>query len=123
MTKKTVQQYLDRPVLVLPVKHSRLDLSLTEIEGFCAECGRPVAALRGIVREWHSCLEVELAGACHPCKTVTFARKFRWYSWGVLEQREGRGWVAYRHDQRNIFWNIFRNIFDRFCKAIINRVK
>jgi len=102
MIGPTAQQYLDWPELVLPVKHSRLDLSITEIEGFCEVCGKLTTDYRGVIREFHSCLEIEFAGACHPCKTVTFANKFRWYPWGVLALKKGQ-WIWHKHEESNIF--------------------
>lgn len=97
-----VQQYLDWPELVLPVKHSGLDLSINEIEGFCIECGKPTTDYRGVIREFHSCLEIEFAGVCHFCKALTFTDKFRCYPWGVLILKKGE-WIWIEHKEPNIF--------------------
>lgn len=87
----TVQSYSEAAPLAFPARHSQLDLSLTAMTAFCTECDRPVQHLRGIIREFPTCLEVSGAGGCPFCHCLTRFR-YRWYPWGVLSLSD-QGWV------------------------------
>ena len=63
--------------LVLPRKHSRLDIEITHIIPECKRCLRSLTDVRAQFYEFNRCLEVRCAGVCHHCRLILYSR-FRW---------------------------------------------
>ena len=108
------QKYLNDPELDFPVKHSRLPLKIISATGYCKVCGRPTRDLRGTVTEYPGCLEIRFGGACHPCRTITYAQ-FRYYAWGML-QKTDNGWVAV--EKESSLWEELSGFCRRSWKTV-----
>ena len=91
-------EYFASPALLLPFKATTIDFTLTELEGECAECGKPVGDLRGQVNEYagSGCIDIRFGGVCRACRLLT-PFHFRWYpEQKRVLHKDGHKWVAYR---------------------------
>jgi hypothetical protein len=94
----TKDEYFASPALALPFQAETIDFTLTELEGECAECGKPVADLRGRVNEYagSGCIDIRFGGICRTCRLLT-PFHFRWYpEQKRVLHKDGHKWVAYQ---------------------------
>lgn len=91
--KDLVNKYENaKPLDYLPKKFSN-DITVEEVIIPCVDCGRRTTELRGTIKEYSHCVEVEAAGVCYKCKTITWGRKHRTYDDGhIMSQNISGGW-------------------------------
>lgn len=97
----TVEEYIHAQPITLPLRHSgnKDIIELTKLSVMCKACGKATVDIKGSVTEHAPCLELEIAGLCHPCRRVTWAR-FRayadhllaWKDEGIQEYRFKKSW-------------------------------
>lgn len=117
----SIRRYLNyRPLCGQLPYVSKFGYELVEVNAFCKECSQPSRLLRGVVREWPNCIEVEGGGICKTCERVTYF-KLRRYNDGRQSRQGDRGWVPVVEHKRQspftlkarlIFWNCVCRILD-----------
>ena len=108
--EKTVDTYYKLPPLVLPILHSK-GFSLTGLTVMCALCDGDTSELRGEVRMFDLCIEVEYAGVCRACNCVTFC-KIRYYGDRLMHWSDDG--IRTHYAPKKPMWK-------RFVKWVLNR--
>lgn len=88
--------YFSWSPLVLPHRHSQLDIEITSVVPECTRCNRKLTNLRARFYEFASCLEIRCAGVCHHCELIVYSR-FRWYPDNRMLFESKNGWVESQH--------------------------
>jgi hypothetical protein len=90
----------------LPTTHKAAEMTLTEIRGNCKTCGKKLQDQRGKVTHHASCLDIESAGICKPCQTITWSR-LRIYKDHILVKTD-EGWNTIPRTKTSLIKKIIR---------------
>jgi len=86
----TVQQYIELPPLSFPLA-LKTGYTISEFAGECCKCGGRLIDLRGSVREFENCSDMNFVGRCQPCKAIVTCH-FRYYRDGRFEEERNGCW-------------------------------
>lgn len=105
---KTVQDYIDSPIINLPIEHPDpgLGLGVQELAIGCSECGsRLEDDISGRVTMHSGCIEIEAGAPCDECKHITFVH-LRFYPERVVANFGGE-WVELKSNREK---GVFRQV-------------
>ncbi len=84
------------------------------------KCCEHPATLRGLIKEYERCIEIEPISICECCKIITVLGKFRVYDDGrAMQYNKTTGWVNLKNDS---FLNRIINFFKNISKKLLNKL-
>lgn len=118
----SVLRYLEyRPLCAKLPFESRCGYVLEDVTATCKACGRTSRYLRGIVKEWAGCIEVEGGGICLSCKMVTYF-KMRRYHDGRQIRAADNGWVPVPVNKPSRK-DVCRQLLRRLARTVVHWLK